>query len=177
MDWREDATVLKVAFPVEINADFATFDIQCGSVRRPTHRNTSWDTARYEVCAHRWADLSEGDYGVSLLNDCKYGYDAQGHTLRLTLLKAGMLKVLNQFKELSDKGYFGKDWIGTNSTNMANDFGDRKIAMAMANSSYIKQIADDTGTKDEFGLFLIPLGDNTYYPTNPAGPTMRRSCG
>lgn len=90
VDWREDATVLKVAFPVEINADFATFDIQCGSVRRPTHRNTSWDTARYEVCAHRWADLSEGDYGVSLLNDCKYGYDAQGHTLRLTLLKAGM---------------------------------------------------------------------------------------
>ena len=90
VDWREDATVLKVAFPVDINADFATFDIQCGSVRRPTHRNTSWDTARYEVCAHRWADLSEGDYGVSLLNDCKYGYDAQGHTLRLTLLKAGM---------------------------------------------------------------------------------------
>ena len=83
-----------------------------------------------------------------------------------------MLKVLNQFKELSDKGYFGKDWIGTNSTNMANDFGDRKIAMAMANSSYIKQIADDTGSKDEYGLFLIPLADNTYYPTNPAGPTM-----
>ena len=83
-----------------------------------------------------------------------------------------MLKVLNQFKELSDKGYFGKDWIGTNSTNMSNDFADRKVAMAMANSSYIKQIKDDTGTKDEFGLTLIPLADNSYYPTNPAGPTM-----
>lgn len=83
-----------------------------------------------------------------------------------------MLKVLEQFKELSDLGYFGEDWIGTDSTNMANEFGDRTIAMAMANSSYIKQIKEDTGTEDEFGLFLIPLADNTWFPTSPAGPTM-----
>ena len=83
-----------------------------------------------------------------------------------------MLEVLNEFKELSDAGYFGEDWIGTDSTNLANEFGDRNIAMAMANSSYIQQIKDDTGTEDEFGMFLIPLGDNTWYPTNPAGPTM-----
>ena len=83
-----------------------------------------------------------------------------------------MLEVLNEFKELSDAGYFGEDWIGTDSTNMSNDFADRTIAMAMANSSFIKQIADDTGSTDEFGLFLIPLGDNTYFPTNPGGPTM-----
>ena len=83
-----------------------------------------------------------------------------------------MLEVLNEFKELSDNGYFGEDWIGTDSTNMANEFGDRNIAMAMANSSYIQQIKDDTGTEDEFGMFLIPLGDNPWYPPNPAGPTM-----
>lgn len=83
-----------------------------------------------------------------------------------------MLEVLGQFKELSDKGYFGADWIGTNSTNMVNDFGDRNCAMAMSNSSTIKQIQEETGTTDEFGLFLIPLGDNDTYPTNPAGPTM-----
>ena len=83
-----------------------------------------------------------------------------------------MLEVLNEFKELSDAGYFGEDWIGTDSTNLTNEFGDRNIAMAMANSSYIQQIKDDTGTADEFGMFLIPLGDNTWYPTNPAGPTM-----
>ena len=82
-----------------------------------------------------------------------------------------MLEVLNEFKELSDAGYFGEDWIGTDSTNLTNEFGDRNIAMAMANSSYIQQIKDDTGTEDEFGMFLIPLGDNTWYPTNPAGPT------
>jgi raffinose/stachyose/melibiose transport system substrate-binding protein len=83
-----------------------------------------------------------------------------------------MTEVLTQFKELSDAGYLGEDWIGTDSTNMANDFADRKIAMAMANSSFIQQIQNETESKDEYGLFLIPLGDNTTYPTNPAGPTM-----
>lgn len=83
-----------------------------------------------------------------------------------------MIEVLNQFKEFSDAGYFGEDWIGTDSTNMSNEFGDRNCAMAMANSSYIQQIKDDTATEDEFGMFLIPLGDNTWYPTNPSGPTM-----
>ncbi len=83
-----------------------------------------------------------------------------------------MLEVLDQYKELSDLGYFGEDWIGTDSTNMSNEFGDRNCAMAMANSSYIKQIQEETGTSDAFGLFLIPLGDNDTFPTNPAGPTM-----
>ncbi|MCF0134259.1 MAG: carbohydrate ABC transporter substrate-binding protein [Blautia sp.] len=83
-----------------------------------------------------------------------------------------MLEVLNQFKELSDLGYFGEDWIGTDSSNMSNEFGDRNCAMALANSSYIKQIKDDTGTEDEFGLFLEPLGGNTWFPASPAGPTM-----
>lgn len=83
-----------------------------------------------------------------------------------------MLEVLGQFKELSDKGYFGEDWVGTDSTNIANEFGDRNCGMAMANSSIIKQIQEETGTSDEFGLFLIPLGDNDTFPTNPAGPTM-----
>lgn len=83
-----------------------------------------------------------------------------------------MLTVLMQYKELSDRGYFGEDWIGTDSSNMANEFGDRNCAMAMANSSYIQEIKSMTGTEDEFGLFLIPLADNDTYPTNPAGPTM-----
>lgn len=83
-----------------------------------------------------------------------------------------MLEVLNQYKELSDLGYFGEDWIGTDSSNMANEFGDRNCAMALANSSYIKQIKDDTATEDEFSMFLEPLGDNTWFPASPAGPTM-----
>ena len=99
-------------------------------------------------------------------------YDALNNNTAKFADNEKMLEVLNEFKELSDNGYFGEDWIGTDSTNMANEFGDRTCAMAMANSSYIKQIQDDTGTEDEFGLFLTPLGDNDTYPTSPAGPTM-----
>jgi alpha-mannosidase len=68
----------------------ATYDIQFGSLERPTHQNTSWDAARFEVVGHKWADLSEGNYGVSLLNDCKYGYDIHDNGMRLTLIKSGI---------------------------------------------------------------------------------------
>ncbi|MBI3927695.1 MAG: alpha-mannosidase [Armatimonadetes bacterium] len=88
VDWRERHMMLKVAFPVDILAPNATFDIQWGCVERPTHRNTSWDWARFESCAHKWVDLSEGNYGVSLLNDCKYGHDVHENVLRLTLLRS-----------------------------------------------------------------------------------------
>ncbi|MCA1598982.1 MAG: glycosyl hydrolase-related protein, partial [Chloroflexi bacterium] len=90
VDWHEHQTLLKAAFPVTVNAPRATFDIQWGNVERPTHWNTSWDWARFETCAHKWADLSEGDYGVALLNDCKYGYDIKGQTIRLSLIKSGV---------------------------------------------------------------------------------------
>lgn len=86
-DWHERHTLLKVAFPVAVHAPRATYEIQFGALERPTHWNTSWDYARFEVVGHRWADLSEGNYGVSLLNDCKYGHDIKGHTMRLTLIK------------------------------------------------------------------------------------------
>jgi alpha-mannosidase len=88
IDWRERQKLLKVAFPVNVHATTATYEIQWGAVERPTHRNTSWDWARFEVCAHKWADLSEADYGVSLLNDCKYGYDIRDNVMRLTLLRS-----------------------------------------------------------------------------------------
>jgi len=73
---------------VEVRSPRATYEIQYGQVERPTHTNTSWDLARFEVCAQRWADLSEPGYGVALLNDCKYGYDIQGNVMRLSLLRA-----------------------------------------------------------------------------------------
>ncbi len=90
IDWKERQTLLKVAFPVNVRSPHATYDIQFGNVQRPTHWNTSWDWARFEVCAHKWADLSEGDYGVSLLSDSKYGWDIRDNVMRLTLLKGGI---------------------------------------------------------------------------------------
>ncbi len=86
--WMERHTMLKVAFPVNILAPQATYEIQWGNVQRPTHRNTSWDWARFETCAQKWVDLSEGDYGVSLLNDCKYGHDIHDNVMRITLLRS-----------------------------------------------------------------------------------------
>ncbi|WP_160725032.1 alpha-mannosidase [Bacillus sp. USDA818B3_A] len=88
IDWHEQDQLLKVAFPVDIRATEATYDIQYGNVKRPTHWNTSWDYARFESVGHQWADLSERDYGVSLLNDCKYGHDIKDNVIRLTLLKS-----------------------------------------------------------------------------------------
>jgi alpha-mannosidase len=88
IDWRERHILLKVAFPVDILAPQATYEIQWGNVTRPTHRNTSWDWARFETCAHKWVDLSEGGYGVSLLNNCKYGHDIRDNVIRLTLLRS-----------------------------------------------------------------------------------------
>ncbi len=86
IEWNERHILLKTAFPVDILAPTATYDIQWGNVERPTHRNTSWDWARFETCAHKWVDLSEADYGVSLLNDCKYGHDIHDNVIRLSLL-------------------------------------------------------------------------------------------
>jgi alpha-mannosidase len=86
-DWQARQVLLKAAFPVAVRAPRASFEIQFGAVERPTHRNTSWEQEKFEVCAHRWADLSETGYGVSLLNDCKYGYDVRDNVLRLTLLR------------------------------------------------------------------------------------------
>lgn len=90
VDWQEKQTLLKAAFPVNIRSTKATYDIQFGNIERPTHWNTSWDHARFEVVGHKWVDLSEGNFGVSLLNDCKYGHDVKENVLRLTLIKSAI---------------------------------------------------------------------------------------
>lgn len=88
VDWHERHRLLKVAFPLAVRSPQARYEVAFGLVERPTHRNTSWDAARFEVCAHRFADLSEPGYGVALANDCKYGYDVTGSVMRLSLLRS-----------------------------------------------------------------------------------------
>lgn len=88
IDWHEEDKMLKVAFPVSVNSPRATYEIQFGNVERPTHMNTSWDMAKFEVCAQKWVDLSEGDQGIALLNDCKYGHDIHGNVIRQTILRS-----------------------------------------------------------------------------------------
>lgn len=88
-EWREHHVLLRVHFPVRVNAAKAAYEIQFGNVERETTNNHSWDTAKFEACGHKWADLSEDNNGVSLLNDCKYGYGVKEGDLSLTLIKAG----------------------------------------------------------------------------------------
>lgn len=99
VDYHERQQLLKAAFPVDIRSTYATYDIQYGNVRRPNHWNTSWDQARFETVAHRFADLSERNYGVSLLNDCKYGYDVKDNLMRISLVRSGL-----QPDHLQDQG-------------------------------------------------------------------------
>jgi alpha-mannosidase len=88
VDWWEDGTMLKVAFPLTVSDTSATYEIPYGHIQRTTLRRNSIDSAKFEVAAHRWADLSDSSYGVSLLNTSKYGYDVKGSVMRLSLLRS-----------------------------------------------------------------------------------------
>lgn len=88
-DWKEHHVLLRVNFPVEMNTAKAAYEVQFGNVERETTNNHSWDSAKFEACGHRWADLSEDNNGISLLNDCKYGYGIKEGNLSMTLIKAG----------------------------------------------------------------------------------------
>ena len=88
VDWKEKHKMLRVHFPVSVRSEQATFDIQYGYVKRNSHRNTSWDKAKFEVVGHKYADLSDHDYGVALMNDCKYGYMVHDNLLDLNLLRS-----------------------------------------------------------------------------------------
>jgi alpha-mannosidase len=88
IDWHETHILLKAAFPLAASGPFATYEIPYGTIDRATTRNNSWEKAQFEVPAMRWADLGDGQHGFSLLNNSKYGYDAAGNVLRLTLLRS-----------------------------------------------------------------------------------------
>ena len=88
VNWNEKHRMLRVSFAVNVQSEQASFDIPYGYVKRNTHRNTSWDAAKFEVVGQRYADLSNNDYGVALLNDCKYGYKVLDNVLDLNLLRS-----------------------------------------------------------------------------------------
>lgn len=88
IDWHETHVLLKAAFDLAASSSMATYEIPYGTIQRPTTRNNSWEDAKFEVPAIRWADLGDGEHGFSLINESKYGYDAAGHTLRISLLRS-----------------------------------------------------------------------------------------
>ena len=90
IDWNEAQILVRDYFPVDIHAEEAVFEIQYGNVKRATHSNTMWDFAKFEVCSHKWLDVSEDGYGVSILNDCKYGCNVKDGVIGLTMLKSAI---------------------------------------------------------------------------------------
>ncbi len=87
VDWYEREKVLKAAFPVDIRSRSASCEVAHGAAEYPTHYNTCYDLAKFEFCAHKWADLSEGGYGASIINDCKYGYNVHDNVMKITLMR------------------------------------------------------------------------------------------
>ncbi|MBO5981197.1 MAG: alpha-mannosidase [Clostridia bacterium] len=103
VEWNEKNLLLKTAFDGAVNTDTAIYDIQFGHVSRPTHKNTSWDQARFEVCAHKYGIVADHGKGIALLNDCKYGYSADGSTIRLSLIKCS--GYANEFIDLDTHSF------------------------------------------------------------------------
>lgn len=123
IDWKDKNILLKADFPFAVNAVRATYDVQFGNLERSTTNNTSWDFAQFEVSAHQWADLSEEGYGLSILNDCKYGYDIKDGHLRLTLLKSAVHPYYEADKEVHTFVYsiypHDGSWKSENTVEMA----------------------------------------------------------
>jgi alpha-mannosidase len=88
LDWHHDERLLSIAFPLDVHTDVATCGVQFGAVRRPVHRSTSWDAAKFEVCAHRYVDVSEPSFGVAVLNDGRYGHCVFDGAIRVSLARA-----------------------------------------------------------------------------------------
>ena len=124
IDWKEVLQVLKAEFPVDVNTNKAKYEIQFGFVERPTTKNTSWDNAAFEVCGHKWADVSDGGYGMALINDCKYGHSAEDSTISLTLLRSGDSPHLTADRELHNFTYsiipHNSDYTVTEITKQAS---------------------------------------------------------
>lgn len=151
---------------LEVPSTYAGFKDACAAIY--AEGITPWFVPGADGWQHQ---LSFFQIGGSYERDQQGLYEALNNNETTFAENGDMLEVLNQFKELSDMGYFGEDWIGTDSTNVVNEYLDRTIAMSMQSSGFIKQL-QEAGSTDEYGLFLIPFNDNDQYPTNPAGPTM-----
>ncbi|WP_099469914.1 alpha-mannosidase [Konateibacter massiliensis] len=100
VDWKQEQLLLKARFALDLLTTKATCDIQYGNIVRNTHKNTSWEQAQFEVCAHKWVDMSEASYGVALMNDCKYGYSFEEADISITLIKSGIFPFPDADKEV-----------------------------------------------------------------------------
>lgn len=169
VDWQERETLLKVAFPVDVRATAATYEIQFGHVQRPTHWNTSWDFARFETCAHKWVDLSERGFGVSVMNDCKYGHDIRDNVMRLTLLKSS-----NKPDPECDKGEHlftyallphGGDWFAAGTVKQAHRLNVPVLTTELPGTAADGKSAEAAGTLPAYASLIGTDSDHIMIDT------------
>lgn len=154
VDWKQHQLLMKTEFPVEINAYEATYDIQFGNLKRPAHTNTSWDAAKFEVCGHKWADLSESGYGVALMNDCKYGYGITEGKMTLSLIKSGIQP--NPTTDQEEHWFTYSLYPHMGDYNAANV---QKEAYCLNVPVYGAKAASGTATVETVSLLTVDAGD------------------
>jgi alpha-mannosidase len=150
VDWHETMKFLKVEFPVEVRNTEASYETQYGIVKRPTHYNTTWDMAKFEVCCHKFADLSENGYGVSILNDSKYGFATCGNLMRLSLLRspkapdahADMGKHKIRWAILPHEGA-----LGSATVRAGYNFNDRLKVLSAPSSTEVRSLLASSSIK------------------------------
>jgi len=164
IDWHETYQLMKVAFPIDVHTDRAAYEIQFGHVYRPTHSNTSWDAAKFEVCAHKWADVSENGYGVSLLNDCKYGFNTEGSTMKLTVLKSA-LRPAPDVNQYADQGKHVLAYSLLPHSGSLYDADTPKNAYSFNQPLEAMEISTQTGNLPEAFSMVSCQGDNVIAET------------
>lgn len=164
IDWHENMKFLKVEFPVDIRNTEASYETQYGIIRRPNHYNTSWDMAKFEVCCHKFADLSEHGYGVSILNDSKYGFATVGNVMRLSLLRSPKAP-----DDTADMGKHTIRWaimphgggLGSRTVRAAFNFNNPlKLFVAKPDSSMLAQFPITLKGDDSLVLDTIKRGED-----------------
>ena len=147
VDWKEKDIILKAQFDADINNEDGVFDIQYGFIRRPAHRNTSWDEAKFETCGQKYADISDGGYGIAVLNDCKYGHSVRRGRLTLSLVKAS---------EYPNK--FIDDDIHTFTYSLFPHAGDFRSAGVIAEAQLLNDPPVITARKADAAYSLVKCG-------------------
>ena len=139
MDWHEEQQLVKAEFHFDVMTRTAACEIPYGVIERPTHKNTSWQRAQFEVCAHRFVDLSEPGYGVALLNDGRYGYSIEDSSLGLTLLTSGIFPFPDADKGVHELTYalmpHMGDWRSAKVVQEAGLLNEKPILSALRPSS------------------------------------------
>jgi alpha-mannosidase len=153
VDWHERRKFLKVEFPLAIMCERFTSEVPFGVAQRPTHWNTSWEHAKFEVCAQRFVDLSEHNFGVLLLNDCKYGYACRGNLLTMSLLRAPVNP-----DETCDIGKHQFKWALVPHTGTLGQSNASRLGHSFNSPAVVRAVADDAPTQRHSLVWVEPHG-------------------